>query len=77
MVVGTLDGQINNQATYSWTWGDGTSDNGGPTSQHFYTNPGTYTVCVTVSYNGCSDTYCQQVTVGMPQECQGRVYFYS
>jgi PKD repeat protein len=64
LVVGTMDGQINNLATYSWTWGDGTSDNGGPTSQHFYANSGTYTVCVTVSYNGCSDSYCQQVTVG-------------
>lgn len=64
--VGTFDGVINNQATYSWTWGDGSTDNGGPTNQHDYSVAGNYIVCVTASYNGCTATYCDSVTVGSP-----------
>jgi PKD repeat protein len=62
--VGTFDGVVNNQATYSWNYGDNTTGTGGPTNQHTYSTAGTYNACVTVTYNGCSDTYCQQITVG-------------
>lgn len=60
----TWNGQIINNATYTWTWGDGSSSTGGPTTQHDYNNAGVYTVCVEIAYNGCIDEYCQQVTIG-------------
>lgn len=62
--VGSFDGQINNQATYTWDFGDGNTGNGGPTTQHYYQTPGIYTVCVTVTYNGCTATYCDVVYAG-------------
>lgn len=50
----------------SWMWdlGDGnTSTVQNP--MHAYTQPGTYTVCLTISDNsGCSSTTCSQITVG-------------
>jgi DNA-binding beta-propeller fold protein YncE len=47
------DGQV---ARFDWSFGDGTTqDNGGPTPQHTYANPGTYTVSLRVADNsGCS-----------------------
>lgn len=66
--IGTFDGVVNNQATYGWNYGDNTTGVGGPTNTHTYAAAGTYNACVTVTYNGCSDTYCQQITVGQ-QSC--------
>jgi len=62
--VGTFDGQVNNQATYTWDFGDGNTGVGGPTTQHYYQTPGIYNVCVIVSYNGCTATYCNVVYAG-------------
>ncbi len=48
----------------SWVWdfGDGaTSTVQNPTYQ--YTSSGTYNVCLTSTYNGCSDTQCETVNV--------------
>lgn len=67
--IGTFDGVVNNQATYSWNYGDNTTGVGGPTNTHTYAAAGTYNACVTVTYNGCSDTYCQQITVGTSSPC--------
>ncbi len=48
---------------YSWNFGDGTGTYlNSPT--HYYQNPGTYRVCLTVmSVNGCMDSICKTVTI--------------
>ncbi len=56
----TSNGDI---ASYQWTWGDGSSSTGNPTS-HSYNASGTYTVCLLISTgNGCQDDICQTVTI--------------
>lgn len=53
-----------NAVQYQWSFGDGTSGSG-QYINHVYSNPGTYTVCLTVFNNsGCQDTYCAQVSYG-------------
>lgn len=53
-----------NSVQYQWTFGDGSSGTG-QNPHHVYSNPGTYTVCLTVyNNNGCQDTYCSQVSYG-------------
>jgi hypothetical protein len=56
--------------TWFLDWGDGSIQNGGFTEiQHSFPAPGTYLVCLNISsFTGaCSDTYCQEVTVGLSQ----------
>lgn len=60
-------------ATYNWSFGDGS----GSTvrfPQHTYSTPGTYTVCLTVNDNGCTDHYCSSLLVDTiinnPTTCQ-------
>jgi len=50
---------------FAWDFGDGNTS-GIPNPVHSYLNYGTYTVCLTVtdSLSGCTDTFCQQITVG-------------
>jgi|GEM_PF-1885937 len=52
--------------TYSWNFGDpgsGTNNTSTATSPtHQFINCGTYTVCVTVSGNGCTNSACKTVT---------------
>jgi PKD repeat protein len=55
--------------TYFWNLGDGTTFFGNNVG-HYYTNPGTYNVCLTVSNGVTSCTSCQMVTVSSPQVCQ-------
>lgn len=52
---------------YAWTFGDGGTATGAYPN-HFYTAPGTYAVCVTMSSttsNGatCTDTFCDSITI--------------
>lgn len=48
---------------FTWSWGDGTSSTTAFPS-HTYAGSGTYTICLTINDNeGCTDTYCQEVTV--------------
>lgn len=48
----------------TWDFGDGTSSTEAA-PEHTYAAPGIYNVCVTIiNTYGCSDTYCQEVTVG-------------
>ncbi len=58
----TTFGQV---ATSSISFGDGTSAS--PALQHTFEEPGTYTVCMTLSTAtlNCTSTYCREVTVPM------------
>jgi PKD repeat protein len=50
----------------TWTFGDGSSVvNSTMMRRHYYPNPGTYNVCLNISYaqNGCNSTTCHPVTI--------------
>ena len=49
--------------TYNWSFGDGTTSNQ-MTPTHTYQQNGTYTACLVVWYQNCSDTSCVTITVG-------------
>ena len=51
------------QATFSWTFGDGgSSSQQAPT--HTYNTNGAYTICLTITDNCGTDTYCDTLQVG-------------
>lgn len=51
---------------FTWSFGDGTTSNF-PFPTHTYVQPGSYNVCLTVSFlddsTSCGDTYCENVTI--------------
>jgi len=58
--------------SYWWTFGDGHNGDG-QNPNHTYAQPGTYTVCLTITDNtGCTSTICHEVTVLplTPGDCQ-------
>src|SRR5260221_14567491 len=67
---------------YLWTFGDGTTSTLA-TPWHFYSAPGTYYVCLTVSLtpNGgtCTNTWCDSVHVTLPPPpvCNAQFSHYS
>ncbi|XZF15101.1 PKD domain-containing protein [Chitinophagaceae bacterium MMS25-I14] len=76
-------------ATYTWTFGDGTSGSGSPVS-HTYAANGTYTARLYISAGGCVDTVAQNIVISNnPGGCAGHtasfttlvsgstVYFYN
>jgi PKD repeat protein len=51
-----------NIIAWSWSFGDGTSS----TEQnpvHSFPGPGTFTTCLTIEGNNCTDTYCQEIII--------------
>ena len=68
--------------TYLWDFGDGlTSTTAGPTLQHTYSAPSTYTIKLTVKYNGCAEIQTKTIVIkptppivdfsyGPPSGCQ-------
>lgn len=61
--IGSINGVVDNNASYVWDFGDGTTSNIGPTNQHSYTDPGVYYVCLYVTNDTCSASYCGNVIV--------------
>jgi len=57
--------------TYSWDYGDGSPNGTGFISNHTYTLPGTYNVCLTTydSSTTCTSSYCNNVTVTIDTTC--------
>ncbi|PCJ85008.1 MAG: hypothetical protein COA57_08285 [Flavobacteriales bacterium] len=64
--------------TFMWDFGDSTTSTV-QNPAHNYTASGTYWVCLTVSNStGCTDTWCEQVTVGVGvQNCATEWYYWS
>lgn len=63
LVVDFTDASTGGATTYAWDFGDGNSSSSA-SPQHTFAGTGTYTVCLTVTTaQGCSDTYCEDVTV--------------
>lgn len=59
--------------SYSWDFGDGTTSSS-RFPQHVYATPGSYTACLTIADNNCTDQFCIPVvvdtTIGTPGSCQ-------
>ncbi|HRH65371.1 MAG TPA: PKD domain-containing protein [Bacteroidia bacterium] len=59
--------------SYTWDFGDNTTSTS-RFPQHVYNSPGTYTACLTIADNSCTDTYCSTIVVdtaiGNPGACQ-------
>ncbi len=53
---------------FLWNFGDGTSENG-VVVDHYYTQPGTYTVCLTIYWLNCVDSTCTTIVVGDTDPC--------
>ena len=68
--------QSSNNSSWVWSFGDGTSGSG-PNPLHFYSSPGTYTVCLTVveASTGITCNSCQSVVIPSTTGCQA--YFTS
>ncbi|MES2621410.1 MAG: PKD domain-containing protein [Bacteroidota bacterium] len=67
------------QFTYSWDFGDGTSDNTqNPT--HNFGGYGTWNVCMIVTGPTCTDTVCESITLAPPPpptpDCPSWIYLY-
>jgi len=51
-------------STYSWDYGDGSPNGSNAISTHTYAQPGTYTVCVTMTTSqNCTSTFCDTVII--------------
>jgi PKD repeat protein len=60
---------------WSWSFGDGTgSDEQNPF--HTFPGPGSFTVCLTISGNDCTDTFCQEIVISdtIYHQLYGQVY---
>jgi len=74
LVVNFQNAVVNNQWTYSWTFGDGTSGLG-PNPFHTYASAGAYNVCLIVwtwdpiAQDTCFADYCEWVTVQGSDPC--------
>jgi PKD repeat protein len=53
---------MNTNASFAWDLGDGSSASTFNV-EHTYAEAGTYTVCLTITSNNCSNTYCEEVSV--------------
>lgn len=66
-------------SSYSWDFGDGATSSDAY-SIHTYNQAGTYSVCLTVSNanEGCTNTYCDTITVGTqnPTSCDANFYLF-
>lgn len=51
------------EGSYSWDFGDGSDPATGIDAEHGYAQPGTYQVCLTATWNDCTDTQCMFVMV--------------
>jgi PKD repeat protein len=60
--------------TYAWDWGDGSTGTGANPS-HTYAAPGVYVICLTVTGNGCTNTYCDSSTINKTANAMYSVTF--
>lgn len=55
-------------AQYSWHFGDGATSSE-PSPDHTFATPGTYTVCLTVQWEGCVQEVCHPIGIGGGTPC--------
>lgn len=59
---GSFTNTTQNEATYSWDFGDGTSATTNDAT-HSFTTEGDYTICLTATNDCGTDTYCEDYTI--------------
>lgn len=68
--INNLTATVTNQSSFAWnavwSFGDGDTSYLWQPGPHTYASSGTYTICLTVSDNLCSATYCQTVSAFAP-----------
>lgn len=66
-VVHFFDISTGNPTGWSWNFGDLPSGMNNVSSQqnavHIFSSPGTYTVCLSITANGCSSSYCRDLVI--------------
>lgn len=70
-----LDQSTGSIFSWLWSFGDGTySQEQSP--YHYFSGPGTYEVCLTVTGYNCTDTYCQTIQISdtVYQQVYGQVF---
>ena len=65
LTVNFEDYSILNPTSWSWDFGDGTATSQDTSPVHNYAVTGMYEVCLTVSNQNASDTYCKVIPVGV------------
>jgi len=81
----TFSNLSTNATSYSWNFGDGSSPSTSANPSHTYAAPGSYTVTLTSSGNGCTGTSSEILILGPPPQasfqanasyCQGDTVFF-
>ena len=60
------DESIGNPDTWSWDFGDGSQINTAQSPTHSFDSTGIYTICLTISENGCSADTCMLIDLSDP-----------
>jgi len=64
-----VDASTGYPETWLWDFGDGTTSTE-QNPEHSFSEPGTYTVCLTIENDSCTDTYCANIDVmNWPGDC--------
>lgn len=61
-------------ADFEWNFGDGSAISSATFPTHTYAQPGTYYVCLTVTNDSCTDTYCDSVIITGNSDIYGSLY---
>ncbi len=62
-IVDFTDASDVGATAWTWNFGDGTGSSTMQNPSYQYTSSGSYNVCLTTTFNGCSDIICQTVQV--------------
>lgn len=62
-LVNFTDLSTGNPTSWMWSFGDGTPPSTSQNPQHIFPAPGSYAVCLTITGDSCTSTYCKTVVI--------------